>query len=44
MLNRYIKATRSDLLLLPLFMAVSFLLVEGFLAVLVGGFHEHSVP
>lgn len=44
MLNRYIKANRSDFLLFPLFMAVPFLLVEGFLAVLVGGFHEHSVP
>ena len=44
MLNRYIKANRSDFLMFPLFMAVPFLLVEGFLAVLVGGFHEHSVP
>ena len=44
MLNRYIKANRSDPLMFPLFMAVPFLLVEGFLAVLVGGFHEHSVP
>ena len=44
MLNRYIKANRSDLLLFPLFMAAPFLLVEGFLAVLVGGFHEHSIP
>ena len=44
MLNRYIKAIRSDFLMFPLFMAVPFLLVEGFLAVLVGGFHEHSVP
>ena len=44
MLNRYIKANRSDFLMFPLLMAVPFLLIEGFLAVMVGGFHEHSIP
>lgn len=44
MLNRYIKANRSDFWSFPLFMGIMFLVMEVIFTIIVVGFHEHSAP